>query len=66
MVNGNLGIHSLTHDNITEHPDNINVLARMNIYQEVFLAVIYRTLPGLQVCNIFLGFFRYHCFEMLY
>lgn len=57
MVNGNLGIHSLTHDNITEHPDNINVLARMNIYQEVFLAVIYRTLPGLQVCNIFLGFF---------
>lgn len=42
------GINSLIHDNITEHPDCINVLARMNIYQEVTLAILYRIIPGLQ------------------
>ena len=30
-------------DNLTEHPTPINVLARMNIYQEVLLAALYRT-----------------------
>ncbi|GAB1605595.1 probable C-mannosyltransferase DPY19L3 isoform X1 [Argonauta hians] len=37
------GISSLTRDNLTEHPSTINVLERMNIYQEVVLAGIYRT-----------------------
>ncbi len=38
------GIYDLMHDNQTEHPSVINVLARMNIYQEVVLAVLYRVL----------------------
>ena len=39
------GLHSLIHNNMTEHPDTINVLERMNIYQEVVLSVLYRVLP---------------------
>ncbi|CAL1537448.1 unnamed protein product [Lymnaea stagnalis] len=38
------GLQDLTEDTLTEHPDTINILARMNIYQEVILAFIYRTL----------------------
>ena len=39
------------YDKLTEYPDTINVLERMNIYQEVILAALYRILPaGLQVC----------------
>ena len=40
-----LGLHQLTHDNVTEHPDTINILERMNIYQEVILSIMYRILP---------------------
>lgn len=36
-------------DNITEHPNTINILARFNIYQEVFLAALYKSLPFVQV-----------------
>ncbi|XP_060558912.1 probable C-mannosyltransferase DPY19L3 isoform X2 [Ruditapes philippinarum] len=39
------GLYELTHDNLTEHPSTINVLERMNIYQEVVLSIIYRILP---------------------
>lgn len=39
------GLYELTHDNQTEHPSTINVLARMNIYQEVVLSIFYRILP---------------------
>lgn len=39
------GLYELTHDNLTEHPSTINVLERMNIYQEVFLSILYRILP---------------------
>uniref|UniRef100_K1PWP7 Dpy-19-like protein 3 n=1 Tax=Magallana gigas TaxID=29159 RepID=K1PWP7_MAGGI len=39
------GLHSLVYDNVTEHPDTINVLERMNVYQEVVLSVLYRILP---------------------
>lgn len=39
------GLHQLTHDNVTEHPDTINILERMNIYQEVILSIMYRILP---------------------
>jgi len=43
------GVRDLTQDKITEHPSTINVLARMNIYQEVLLAAVYRLLPALHV-----------------
>uniref|UniRef100_A0A1I8JBA3 C-mannosyltransferase DPY19L3 n=2 Tax=Macrostomum lignano TaxID=282301 RepID=A0A1I8JBA3_9PLAT len=36
------GLFELVRDNSTEHPDTINVLSRMNIYQEVLLALLYR------------------------
>ncbi|RUS88376.1 hypothetical protein EGW08_003832 [Elysia chlorotica] len=36
------GLQSLREDTLTEHPDTINVLERMNIYQEVILAAFYR------------------------
>ncbi|XP_072178333.1 protein C-mannosyl-transferase DPY19L3-like isoform X2 [Diadema setosum] len=42
------GFYELTHDNITENWRTINVLERFNIYQEVFLALIYRSLPFIQ------------------
>lgn len=47
------GLHSLVYDNVTEHPDTINVLERMNVYQEVVLSVLYRILP-IKVCFKFL------------
>ncbi|XP_014769957.1 probable C-mannosyltransferase DPY19L3 [Octopus bimaculoides] len=37
------GINSLTDDNLTEFPSTINVIERMNIYQEIILATIYRS-----------------------
>ncbi|KAL6112679.1 dpy19l3 [Pungitius sinensis] len=39
------GISDLIHDNLTESKRTINLLQRMNIYQEVFLSVLYRLLP---------------------
>lgn len=43
-----IGMKELVSDKLTEHPDTINILARMNVYQEVILAFLYRTL-GLSV-----------------
>ncbi|XP_053557682.1 probable C-mannosyltransferase DPY19L3 isoform X2 [Bombina bombina] len=39
------GITELIYDNKTESMRTINILERMNVYQEVFLAVLYRVLP---------------------
>ncbi|XP_053396813.1 probable C-mannosyltransferase DPY19L3 isoform X1 [Mercenaria mercenaria] len=39
------GLYAITHDNLTEHPSTINVLERMNIYQEIVLSILYRILP---------------------
>ncbi|KAM6942709.1 protein C-mannosyl-transferase DPY19L3 [Xenentodon cancila] len=39
------GLSELIHDNLTESRRTINLLQRMNIYQEVFLSVLYRLLP---------------------
>ncbi|XP_075966380.1 protein C-mannosyl-transferase DPY19L3 [Anarhichas minor] len=39
------GLSDLIHDNLTESKRTINLLQRMNIYQEVFLSVLYRVLP---------------------
>ncbi|XP_036922323.1 probable C-mannosyltransferase DPY19L3 isoform X2 [Sturnira hondurensis] len=39
------GFHGLMYDNKTESMRTINLLQRMNIYQEVFLSVLYRALP---------------------
>ncbi|GFO42188.1 Dpy-19-like protein 3 [Plakobranchus ocellatus] len=36
------GIQALRNDRLTEHPDTINVLERMNIYEEVVLATVYK------------------------
>ena len=44
-----LGVADLISDNHTEHGRTINILARMNIYQEVVLAALYKTLPAMQV-----------------
>lgn len=35
--------HQYTHDNKTEFPNEVNILERFNIYQEIFLALIYKT-----------------------
>lgn len=39
------GLFELINDNTTESKRTINLLQRMNIYQEVFLGVLYRILP---------------------
>ncbi|XP_008403129.1 probable C-mannosyltransferase DPY19L3 isoform X1 [Poecilia reticulata] len=39
------GLSELIRDNLTESKRTINLLQRMNIYQEVFLSVLYRLLP---------------------
>ncbi|XP_062817732.1 probable C-mannosyltransferase DPY19L3 isoform X1 [Anolis carolinensis] len=36
-----LGIHGLIYDNKTESMRTINILERMNVYQEVFLSILY-------------------------
>lgn len=46
------GLYELIHDNTTESKRTINILQRMNIYQEVFLSILYRILP-IQVFNHF-------------
>ncbi|XP_072036179.1 protein C-mannosyl-transferase DPY19L3-like isoform X2 [Amphiura filiformis] len=42
------GLVDLTQDNVTESWRTINVLERFNVYQEVILAVLYKTLPFVQ------------------
>uniref|UniRef100_A0A8D0DUZ2 Dpy-19 like C-mannosyltransferase 3 n=1 Tax=Salvator merianae TaxID=96440 RepID=A0A8D0DUZ2_SALMN len=37
-----LGLHDLIFDNRTESVRTINILERMNVYQEVFLSILYR------------------------
>ncbi|KAL4613630.1 putative C-mannosyltransferase DPY19L3 [Arapaima gigas] len=39
------GLLQLVHDNMTESKRTINILQRMNIYQEVLLSILYRLLP---------------------
>ncbi|KAJ8272102.1 hypothetical protein COCON_G00109610 [Conger conger] len=39
------GLQDLINDNATESRRTINLLQRMNIYQEVFLSILYRLLP---------------------
>lgn len=39
------GLYELMHDNTTESKRTINILQRMNIYQEVVLSIFYRILP---------------------
>ncbi|XP_049573548.1 protein C-mannosyl-transferase DPY19L3 isoform X2 [Syngnathus scovelli] len=39
------GLSELIHDNLTESKRTINLLQRMNIYQEVLLSILYRLLP---------------------
>ncbi|XP_053528186.1 probable C-mannosyltransferase DPY19L3 isoform X2 [Artibeus jamaicensis] len=39
------GFRGLMYDNKTESMRTINLLQRMNIYQEVFLSILYRALP---------------------
>ncbi|KAM8983030.1 protein C-mannosyl-transferase DPY19L3 isoform 3-T4 [Ara ararauna] len=39
------GLHDLVYDNKTESVRTINILERMNVYQEVFLSILYRILP---------------------
>uniref|UniRef100_A0A8C9SNK4 Dpy-19 like C-mannosyltransferase 3 n=1 Tax=Scleropages formosus TaxID=113540 RepID=A0A8C9SNK4_SCLFO len=39
------GLLQLIQDNVTESKRTINILQRMNIYQEVFLSILYRLLP---------------------
>ena len=36
------GISDLKADNLTEHGNTINVFGRFNIYQELFLAILYK------------------------
>lgn len=50
------GLYELIHDNTTESKRTINILQRMNIYQEVFLSILYRILP-IQVFNHLVVFF---------
>ncbi|XP_066876242.1 protein C-mannosyl-transferase DPY19L3 isoform X5 [Kogia breviceps] len=40
-----IGFHGLIYDNKTESMRTVNLLQRMNIYQEVFLSILYRVLP---------------------
>ncbi|XP_041463579.1 probable C-mannosyltransferase DPY19L3 [Lytechinus variegatus] len=42
------GFYELTNDNTTENWRTINVIQRFNIYQEIFLAFVYRILPFIQ------------------
>ncbi|KAL8615466.1 hypothetical protein ACOMHN_053802 [Nucella lapillus] len=39
------GVQELMSDRLTEYPDTINILERMNVYQEVVLAAVYNFIP---------------------
>ena len=41
--------HQFVHDNKTEFPNEVNILERFNIYQEIFLGIIYRVFQPAQV-----------------
>lgn len=56
------GLTDLTRDNSTEHGHTINILERMNIYQEVFLAWLYRSL-NLQYSIPAILFYVYFIFK---
>lgn len=45
VLAGCIGLSELIHDNLTESKRTINLLQRMNIYQEVLLSILYRLLP---------------------
>ena len=47
-----LGFRGLIYDNKTESMRTINLLQRMNIYQEVFLSILYRVLPIQVRCDL--------------
>ncbi len=53
------GLYELIHDNTTESKRTINILQRMNIYQEVFLSILYRILP-IQVFSHFCFLCKIH------
>lgn len=36
------GVEKLIYDDKIEYPDTINILSRFNVYQELFLGVVYR------------------------
>ncbi|ESO87300.1 hypothetical protein LOTGIDRAFT_107140 [Lottia gigantea] len=55
------GVQSLVRDNHTEYPSTINILQRMNIYQEVILASLYKFL-AIQSPPIF--FYVYSVFNL--
>ena len=49
------GLLDLTQDNDTENWRTINILERFNVYQEVILAVLFKTLPYVQVRYAYSG-----------
>lgn len=59
-------IHNLMHDTSTEYPREINILERFNIYQELLLAAVYKTLKRCTYFTNYLGspiiFYVYSCF----
>ena len=55
--------HQFTHDNKTEFPNEVNILERFNIYQEIFLGVIYLTFQSfIKMRPIF--FYTYSVFNL--
>lgn len=59
----NLGsaLKNLLSDKLTEAPNEINLLQRLNIYQEVFLALLYKVVSNFFVIESIL-FYTYFCF----
>ena len=53
------GIGQLVEDKLTEFPDTINVLARMNVYQEMVLATIYRAMPSVLKVSLLYIYINY-------
>ncbi|XP_038077651.1 probable C-mannosyltransferase DPY19L3 isoform X2 [Patiria miniata] len=58
------GLHGLTHDNDTENWRTINALERFNIYQEVVLAIIYKSLSFIQKSYPPIFFYIYSVFAL--
>ena len=52
-------MHALIYDNLTEHTVTMNVLERMNIYQEVILGILYRSIPFIKVSHKEINFLNY-------
>ena len=52
------GVRRLMYDNVTEYQRTINILERFNVYQEVVLGVLYKSMPLMWQVGVLMRCYR--------